>query len=95
MTMGRPPTTVALCYEVHSLLLENGIPIGAKMPRPLWDKLLAQGRHVSWAQTRNITQTGVQHGLWTLQGNAGRVPGSVALLPLPQGADLMSSNTAL
>lgn len=80
--MGRPPTTVLLCEELHSFLLDNGIPPGAKIPRPLWDKLLAKARHVSWAQAENITRTGATHGLWERRGReAFGKHGSIVLLP--------------
>jgi hypothetical protein len=76
---GRPATTVDLCHEIHSLLLESGIPLGSKVPRPLWDKLVGRGAKVSWAQTENITRTGANLGLWERRPNAGRVPGSIVL----------------
>lgn len=77
--MGRPPTTVLVCEELHQFLIDSGIPAGAKIPRPDWDELLAKARHVSWAQAENITRTGQQHGLWERIPNVGRVPGSVVL----------------
>lgn len=80
--LGRPPTTVLVCQELQSLLLENGIPANTKIPRPLWDELLAKARHVSWAQAENITRTGHQHGYWQRIPNVGRVPGSVVLKPM-------------
>lgn len=76
---GRPPTTVLLCQELHSFLLEQGIQPGSKLPRPLWDKLLAKARGVSWAQAENITRTGAQHGYWDRVASRGRTPGYVVL----------------
>jgi hypothetical protein len=81
--MGRPPTTVAVCQEVHALLLESGVEPGAKIPRPLWNELVGkcQGpeRQVSWAQAENITRTGAMLGLWERVPHSGRVPGSIML----------------
>jgi hypothetical protein len=82
--LGRPPTTVLVCEEIQRLLLENGIPPNAKIPRPLWDELLAKARRVSWAQAENITRTGHQHGYWTRIPNVGRMPGSVVLRAMAQ-----------
>lgn len=77
---GRPATTVATCREIHALLLENGIPPGSKVPRPLWDELVGKAAEVSYAQARNITATGALHGLWQRQDSQGRMPGSIVLL---------------
>lgn len=77
--MGRPPTTVAVCHELHSLLLESGIQPGMKVPRPLWNELIGQGVKVSWAQAENITRTGSMLGLWDRHSGHGRVPGSIEL----------------
>ena len=74
---GRPPTTVTVCHEIHSFLLENGVPAGSKVPRPLWDELVGKAAGVSYAQARNITATGALHGLWDRMDSQGRVPGSI------------------
>lgn len=80
--MGRPPTTVAVCHEIHSLLLGEGIPLGVKIERPLWDELVARAAQVSWAQSENITRTGANLGLWERNPNVGRIPGSIVLRPV-------------
>jgi hypothetical protein len=78
---GRPPTTVAVCHEIHDLLLEKGIGPGSKVPRPLWDDLVMRAVQVSYPQSRNITKTGVGLGLWQSHSGHGLIPGSVVLLP--------------
>lgn len=77
--LGRPPTTVLVCEEIQRLLLESGIPPDSKLPRPLWDELLAKARRVSDVQAERITKTGHQLGLWERIPNMGRRPGSVVL----------------
>lgn len=84
-SLGRPPTTVLVCEEIHSFLLENGVPPGVKVPRPLWDELVGKTAGVSYAQARNITATGAVHGLWERHDSQGRVPGSVVLKPMAPG----------
>jgi hypothetical protein len=89
MKTGRPPTTVLFCRSIHAFLLEQGIPVDRKIPRPLWDELLARAGQVGYNQAHNMTKTGATHGLWEFTPGQGRLPGSVKLLQLEMDADLL------
>lgn len=84
--MGRNPgsqPTMTACIELHAILIENHVPIGAKIPRPLWDRLVGRFAGVSYAQTNNITRTGESQGYWTRSMGRGPIHGSVTLSALP------------
>jgi hypothetical protein len=81
--MGRPPTTLAACRELHDFLLRNGEAVGSKFRRPDWDRIVVAGLQVGLAQAKNITGTGRAYGLWDVIPSQGRLPGSVLLLAGP------------
>lgn len=90
--MGRPPTTLLQCREVHALLLARGVAPGQRIPRDLWNQLIVQGCEVSSAQARVITRTGVEAGLWGVDlpkaqgGRFGLTPGAVFLISTGEAA---------
>lgn len=83
--MGRPPTTVHLCHELQRLLLDSGFAPGMEIPRDRWDQIVARLAQVGSPQARNITKTGLDHGLWDVaprqHNGTTYVPGWVALRP--------------
>lgn len=64
---------------LHAFLLEQGIPAGSFIPRPLWDQLMPQGFGVGASTADNDLRTGERLGLWERRQAIGRVPAGVVL----------------
>lgn len=95
--MGRPPTLVQDCLEAQAGLLARGIQVGQKIPRPMWDRIVAQllqradGTGASASQVRNFTATGRINSYWDVQGGHG--PGNAGWVAL-QAPALPTSSSA-
>lgn len=76
-------STSRRCKALHEWLLEEGVVVGARIPRKAWDQMLSRGLGLGNVQVQNITRSGDLLGYWRRNPHHGPIQGSIQLLEGP------------